>query len=482
MDKNRENIDQILINALDKTEIPKDMDSRINPWKHQMMLALWGLVISSVLISTPQKAGIVQQTIGIILMLTGLRSFRRENKCFFAAWILTIFRAVLFTCVSAADASIYREIFHASAIGKVTEWIQPAVLAGIMISLWQAFEIEFRKAGHPADTAGFAIQLLIMAIAVFTYIFRMQLPLALILLLFAAVIAAFVFILKIPQKLENTGYIIKTTPVLVSNIVHIIILSCVFIAIVAASGIIWSGYAMKWTSVEDAQTSLTEAERAELREKLTDLEIPEKVVEDLSDDDLVQCQNAVRADIMKDDWNFSVARSSDTKHMRVTRVLIALNEDETEWKVIHHFCWVSDQRFSGNDAIRMEPADLQPIKGIVRKGPVTGRLLYTDPAGIVYEAPFAKLEFDQSPQPAIDFGNQTPSSYYAAFSWPKQGRDCRCYLSYCVEIEQPDIRIFSLAYYIHDTGAVRFPCQTALDYAKSPGFSAHEKFEQRISN
>ncbi|MBQ6551373.1 MAG: hypothetical protein IJL78_08205 [Lachnospiraceae bacterium] len=482
MDKNRENIDQILIDAIDKAEVPKDVDSRINPWKHQMMLALWGLVISSVLIGTPQVVGIVQQAIGIILMLTGLRSFRRENKCFFAAWILTICRVVLFTCVIAVDASVYKEVFHASAIGKVTDWIQSAVLAGIMISLWKAFETEFRKTGHPAGTTGFVIQLLVMAIAVFTYIFRMHLPLALILLLFAVVIAAFVFILKIPQKLENTGYIIKTTPVKVSNIVHIIILSCIFIAIVAASGIIWSGYKMKWDNVEDAQISLTEAERAELQEKLTDLEIPEKVVEDLSDDDLVQCQNAVCADTVKDDWYFSVARSNDTKHMRVTRVLIALNEDETEWKVIHHFCWVSDQSFSGNDAIRLEPADLQPVEGIARKGQITGRLLYTDPAGVVYEAPFPILEFDQSPQPAIDFGSQATSSCYTAFSWPKQGRDCRCYLSYCVEIEQPGVRIFSLAYYIHNTGAVRFPCQTALDYAKAPGFSAHEKFEQRISN
>ena len=479
MNNSRDNIDQILIDAIDKAEIPKDISSRINPWKRQMMLALWGLVISSVLIGTPQAAGIFQQAFGIILMLTGLRSFRRENKCFFAAWILTILRAILFTCLTAVDASVYREMFYASAVGKLTGWVPAAILAGIMISLWQALVIEFRKTGHPADTGAFAVQLLIMAIAVFTYIFRLQLPLPVILLMFAAVIAAFVLILKIPQKLESTGYIIKTTSVQVSNIVHIIILSCIFIVIIAASGIIWSRYTIKWTPAEE---SLLGVNRAVLMEKLTELEIPEKVAEDLSDDDLAQCQNAVRADIKKDDWYFSAVRSSDTKHMHVTRVLIALNEEETEWKIIHHFCWVADQRFSGNDAIRMESADLQPIEGIVRKGPVTGKLLYTDPAGTVYEAPFAKLEFDQSPQLAISFGNQALSSCYAAFSWPKQGTDCRCYLSYCVEIEQPDIRIFSQASYIHDTGAVRFPCQTALDYAKSPGFSAHEKFEQRISN
>ena len=479
MNRNSDNIDQILAAAIDKTVIPEASAGRINPWKHQMRFVLWGLVISVVLIGTPQAAGTVQQAVGIILMLTGLRSFRRENKFFFAAWILTICRALLFTCVTAVDASVYRETFHASAAGRLIDWIPAAVLAGIMICLWQALRTEFHKAGQPADTGGFVIQLLIMAIAVFTYIFRMQLPFAVILLLFAAVISAFVFILKIPQKLESAGYFIKTAPVQVSNTVHIVILSCVFIVIVAASGILWSGYTMNWTRTE---ASMNKGDRAVLVEKLADLEIPERIIEDLSDDDLAQCQNAVRADVLKDDWYFSAARSSDTKHMRVTRVLIALNEEATAWKVIHHFCWVSDQRFSGNDAIRMEPAYLQPVKGIAPKGDVTGRLLYTDQSGAVYEAPFAILEFDQSPQPPIDFGNQTPPSYYAAFSWPKQGSDCRCYLSYCVEIDEPGIRVFPLAYYVHDSGAVRFPCQTALDYAKSPRFSAHEKFEQRISN
>ena len=202
MNRNSDNIDQILAAAIDKTAIPEESASRINPWKHQMKFVLWGLAISVVLIGTPQAAGTVQQAAGIILMLTGLRSFRRENKFFFAAWILTICRALLFTCVTAVDASVYREAFHASTAGRLMDWIPAAVLAGIMICLWQALKTEFHKAGQPADTGGFVVQLLIMAIAVFTYIFRMQLPFAVILLLFAAVISAFVFILKIPQKLE----------------------------------------------------------------------------------------------------------------------------------------------------------------------------------------------------------------------------------------------------------------------------------------
>ena len=77
---------------------PADLSNEFTPWRSAMNRVLWGTALTTLTLNFLNLDTILP-AIGIIMMVLGYRTLRRENNWFKTAWIITVFRAVWF-CMS----------------------------------------------------------------------------------------------------------------------------------------------------------------------------------------------------------------------------------------------------------------------------------------------------------------------------------------------------------------------------------------------
>ena len=94
-------------------------------------------------------------------------------------------------------------------------------------------------------------------------------------------------------------------------------------------------------------------------------------------------------------------------------------------------------------------------------GAVSGRLLYDDDGGQVYEAPYYFLGERSFSYRSVFFGQSDVRRLFAAFSMPNEGKRHRGYLTYTAKEMQDGFIFDSWFNYTHQNSLFQYPVVTA---------------------
>ena len=299
------------------------------------------------------------------------------------------------------------------------------------------------------------------------------------LIILAAYIGILVELKHIAEKLEEAGYILEEQTVRISNG------KCVGCAVVLTVAGLFSAYLfldsyhMEWTMVKESQDPVSE----EIKDHLLSLGLPEDILNDLTEEDLLECKNARQVFVERDDYpmNDGVKVVSGTggytqysteypqKELKLSGAAIEL-EQKGQWKVIHHFRWNEDPGFRGTESLQIYPVYSGQKSGWTVNGGLTGQVLY-EKNGTSYTADYAVLQNENyNTRDGFPFYDMMEhSSIFAEFSMPRHGENCRGYVAYNMGNNEPDWWIDSWLNYTHQNTLVQYPVLSAAQSRKQGG-------------
>lgn len=253
---------------------------KINPWQMAMTQVLWGFGLSTITLNFLYLDYILP-ALGAVLLVLGFRTLRRENRPLRWCYILSI--AKLLVC-AAGDVLAALPV----KVELPGAYISTAVTLALYICLWRGMVEVSRAAGaeKPAAPAAGAMALF----------YALLLPLALIglqgWLLVMPILIVYAAILrnmwKLTRSLENMGYAITAAPVRLPGWAVLWGSLAAMLAAVLLTAFLGQRYPMDWHTRSDAPQSVP------IRQELLEKGFPERVLNDLTADEVAQLSGAVR--------------------------------------------------------------------------------------------------------------------------------------------------------------------------------------------
>ena len=392
---------------------PEGIVEEVTPWKRAWNRVLVGMALSTVTLNF-WLLDTILPAVGVVLMLLGFRSLRRENRWFRSCFVLTLLRAVHFFLLLLLNTTIWVSAGVLSALLVPLKWASLLLLLAVYVCLWQGLRAVREKAGLPprAGAAGGLViwYLLMCVLGVVEYGG---------LILVAALLAVYFLILRslfrCSRELDEAGYGIQSAPVRIPDgwVVKGLVL---LVLIGGACGYLFGNrYPMDWRPVEEtAQAGLED-----VRAKLLTLGFPEEVLNDLAPEDLEACRDGVEVVVDVTGETFS-EDGRGPEELRVTGVGVRLAGERERWVLIHHFLWTEDPGFYGTESVQLWPVYRDIPEGWIKAGEVTGRVLYSRD-GREYAAPYFSLGEQTFTSDSVFWGEQQSPYIFAAFSFPADG-------------------------------------------------------------
>lgn len=460
---NEDDFDSMLKTSLSEP-LPDDIAREVTPWRHAMDSALVGLAVNAVTVHF-LNLNYLLPTIGLILMLLGFRTLRRENGWFKACFVIAIIRAAGFFQSLILNATV----LQSATVPSLTA-LNLALVFLQFFCLWRGFKAVKERAGLPAR-AGAAVALMVwyLLICLLTLVEYNGTIIGIVL------IVSYFYILRnlfhLSKELDEAGYAIQAALVRVPNPIVVLAILAVLGVGMAWGYLFGSSYPMEWTAVGAGE----QAEVAEIKAHLAHLGFPEEILWDLTTQDVLACRGAlhVTADVLDHPVNDGrevvnhlgnsthIHTVYDVKELRITGVAVALPGEPEQWKIFHHFLWLLDPGFYGTESLQLWPTCRGGNSGWTQSGDVTGQVLYTLD-GQSYTAPYHSLG-SQSYTSSSVWGEQTFTDVFATFSLPHGGEGKRGYVSYAVAEMQPGALVDSWINYTHQQSWLQYPVMTAME-------------------
>lgn len=481
---NEQEFDALLEQSLSQLPPPDDVANAVTPWKKAMKWVLWGLGLSTLTLNFANLDTILGG-IGIILLLLGFRTLRSENRWFAAAFCLTILRAAQFFPATILQSTIWQEAIFAHSLFTYLTYVSLALAFLTMFCLWRALLAVQRKAGvEPGAKSAVALMvwyliLILLALMEFGGIVGT-----------IVILASYIFILrslwKLSSRLDEAGYAILPARIRIPDKALVIGLAGITAAGIAAGYLFFHQYTMEWTPVtQNEQPHLTE-----IRDHLAELGFPEHILDDLSEEDLAACENAIRVVVDVEDYpvndghevrkttgnHTTISTVYDVKELRITGVAVELPSDSERWKIFHHFQWLVDPGFYGTEAMQFWPAYYNTDRGWRQTSQFSGRVLH-DQGGITYTAPYHSLGEHTYNQNSFFFGKQVSTDVFATFSFPRKSENQRGYICYEIMPKQSGYIINSWVNYVHQRTWFQYPVKTAAEYRMTSSWSSDGPFK-----
>lgn len=462
---------------------PDEVVSTVTPWKKAIKRILTGMVLMTITLNF-WNLNYLLPLIGVILLLLGLRTLSRENGWLKACYRLTVLRAGLIILTLLLNTSVRFDAFWNSG----TQWgmtLGCGLLFGTVLCLWQGLRAIRKKAGLPADThSGAALLIWYGVTSVLAFMNYSGLILPLLMLIVYLLIIRSIF--KLSHSLDEAGYLVKPPPVRLPDWAVIAVIVGILAVGAAISYLFLSGYPMDWQPVETVESS----ERIEICEQLIQLGFPEEILDDLTDEDILACKDAVTVvvdtnsypvndgrEVMLGTENHRVYRTVyDVKELRITGIGVLLEGDRERWKIFHHFVWKVDPGFPGTESIQIWPV-WRLSEGWWNDGEVSGQLL-VDRDGQTYTASYAYLGNQSYTSNSFLFGGQPQNDLFAAFSLPRWGENKRGYVSYTVSEVSDGWIIDSWFNYTHQCSWLQYPVQSAMENQMSGSWNLNGVFKE----
>lgn len=469
---------------------------KINPWQMAMTQVLWGFGLSTITLNFLYLDYILP-ALGAVLLVLGFRTLRRENRPLRWCYILSI--AKLLVC-AAGDVLAALPV----KVELPGAYISTAVTLVLYICLWRGMVEVSRAAGaeKPAAPAAGAMALF----------YALLLPLALIglqgWLLVMPILIVYAAILrnmwKLTRSLENMGYAITAAPVRLPGWAVLWGSLAAMLAAVLLTAFLGQRYPMDWHTRSDAPQSVP------IRQELLEKGFPERVLNDLTADEVSCMAGAVRvyrqverlysdtdyrtittAHYMSDpdrplvfdrtitdvdgegERHYTyVYRVYDTLEQTMTHVAVELPEEDgvRRYIYIHHLTYDTQPSPRLTEALELWPAWQVEI-GWTPGGAVSGRLL-CERSGGEQTAPFYSLT-GGSQQITDIFGTRWEQQITALWTRPAHAEKIRAYVLYDALRLEDSWVIESWTNYARQTAPV-YPYRDAITLWRSYGSDAYD--------
>lgn len=431
---------------------PDDVAHEVTPWRTATDRALVGLTLN-LLILNFLRLNYILPAIGVICMLLGFRTLRRENGWFRGCYVLTILLAVRYFPLLVLNATIYQKAVYELPFFSVLTVLNTGIGFALIVCLGNGFRKVQRKSGLPAH-AGRAFAL----IAWYALICLLALLQYSGIILGVGLVAAYIFciraLFKLSKELDEAGYAVQAAPVRMRDRTLVGVILALLAVGTAVGYLFLNHYPMKWTAVESSGCAQVE----EIKTQLASLGFPEEILDDLTAGDIQACEGALR--VVVDVHDSSVGRD-DVPMLRNTGIAVELPGEREQWKLFHHFRWLEDPGFYGTESIQLWPADHSEGWSFV--GEVSGQVLCTKD-GLTYAAPYYSLDRGTYVYNSILWGENTSDDIFATFSMPGRGEEYRGYISYAVQETQDGYLMDSWVNYTHQQTWRQYPVLTAKQH------------------
>ena len=452
----------------------------ITPWRQAVHRILWGMALCGITFRF-LLLDYILPTVGVMMILLGFRTLRRENRWFMAGYIAATVRAASSVFTLILNATLWAGEFYDSAAGEWLTILGVCITVFHALCIWGGFRAVRQRVGVEETSNGFwlviyYILLTVLAIAEFEG-----------LIVVAALLVVYILLLRSLWKyaalLDEAGYAVQASPVRLSDRSLTLLLTAVTAIGIGCGYLFCNQYPMDWTPRE-----VISAEAAEIKADLRQRGFPEYVLDDLTEEDILACRGAKTVYVEKDEEAFNkgvqitesdgnatyIHTEYPVKELLVTHVAVRPAEGNT-WLVFHHFLWQKDPGFRGTDALKIWPT-YQSCDGWAKGSYLSGQVLH-DRKGVSYAAPFYDLE-EKTYTAASFFGAYETTDIIAAFSLPAQGDNCRGYVCYDMEMVEEGWVINSWCNYFYQQ-MPSYPLQSAQDYALSVGGGSNTFFKNR---
>ena len=444
---------------------PDDLIPQITPWRKAINRVLWGCALTAITLNF-LLLNYLLPAIGLVLMLLGFRTLRRENRWFRLCYVLSALRCALTGYSLIRNTTVFPAATWEGALGGISLLL----LFAVFFALWQGL-CDLRDGSGLELPTGNAAALLVW--------YGVICVLALLgvsgLLPGAVMVVAYILILRnlfrLSGALDEAGYAIQAAPVRLSDR-WLTTLLAALLAVGMALGYLFGGsYPMDWAE----QNTDTAAEVQEIKDHLMALGFPEAILDDLTDADVLECAGAkqVVVDVMDHPANRGrqvVNRNNvrteyrtvyDTKELRITGIAVELPGEYEGWKIIQHFQWLENPGFYGTESIQLWPAG-RLNEGWSQSDDLTGRVLY-DENGKTYAAPYFYLGEEVYTSNSMFWGTTQNQDLFASFSLPDRGENHRGYVSYTIWERMDGYIVDAWINYTHQMTWWQFPVRSAME-------------------
>lgn len=445
----------------------------VNPWRNAMNRILWGMGLVTVTLNFLSLDTILP-TIGMLLMLLGYRTLRRENGWFRCGYVLVIIRTLWLLVHIFFDSTIYSGDFEATNFAITGSYLQLVIGFLHLICLRSGIRSVQKKAGMEPH-AGSATALLVWY-TIITVLALINFEGYSVYVLLIAYICILRGLFKLSKELDDAGYAITAAPAALRDQTVLIAYTAVIALLLIIGYTCFSQYPMDWTVRKESN---------ETHQELLDLGFPEYVLNDLTEEDILACQGAKKVYVdteelpASDGYEVYEERSDGyyiytdykAKELLVTAVAVEPENPEDDWLIIHHFLWREDPGYRGTEAIQIWPTYMKN-EGWISAGYLSGRVLY-DEDGNTYTAPYQRLD-EISYSYTWFFGQTDSTDIIATFSLPRRGENCRGYICYGVKSVEEGWLLNSWCNYFYQQTFLQFPVHTAEEAVLSHNFGYSE--------
>lgn len=457
-----------------------ELVAAITPWRTAMNRILIGTGLMTISLNFLLLDTILP-AIGMVMMLLGFRALRRENRWFALGYGITVLRTAYSLVWIFLKATVFYETAQASPAALWAQYVIVAANLLQVLSLTQGIRAVRRKAGSDAYAGG-ATALLVMNILMTVLAFWNYSG-----ILVWGFLAIYILTLRalwnLSKALDDAGYTVEATPILVSDrAVKIFYTTAIFLCLTIGY-LFFSQYPVQWQEAQPQPQSHMQLEA---------LGFPGYVLEDLTDEEILALQDArtvyVQTEELAVNDGIRVSRTEDNvihvhteypiKELLLTHVAVELADGET-WMVFHHFLWSKMPFYRGTEAIKIWPA-YREGEGWAKGTHLSGRILY-DRNGTTFSSSFYSLE-ERTFTSNTFFGPKQNTDLIAAFALPLRGKKCRGYVCYDMKMREEGWSINSWCNYFYQTRP-NYPIQTADDFAMSGfilGESAFRKCQSAL--
>lgn len=435
-------LDSLLGEAVDAAP-PEDVVRAVSPWRKAMAQVLWGLGLTSITFNL-LALNYILPGLGCALMLLGFRTLRGANRHFRLAYYSAALRCALQILALGLGATAIRSGDLNAALAVVS-----AIASfGVALGFWYGL-MEAKAAAGLEPRAPAAGWLMLWYAAIYVLALASLLLGGSLSILGALMIAAFVAILvslvKLSRQLDEAGYAIEAAPVRLTDgrLCALLILAA---AAAMALGLLCFGrYHMDW----EAQPERGE-EAAAVAEELLELGMPDYVLADLSDEDILLCAGAEAVDARVFEFPLD-----DGSTLRSTGVAVRMPEEQSwyeHWLLIQHFDWQGEARFPGTEGIVLWAANRVSHWWLDLKNPPHLRLLYDEDGESLAAAP------------AVSEPGEDGYTFSFGFSYPRGAEGARGYVCYSIEADSAVKTIVDSGInYLHQSALPQYPARTALE-------------------
>ena len=469
---------------------------KINPWQMAMTQVLWGFGLSTITLNFLYLDYILP-ALGAVLLVLGFRTLRRENRPLRWCYILSI--AKLLVC-AAGDVLAALPV----KVELPGAYISTAVTLVLYICLWRGMVGVSRAAGEekPAATAAGAMAVFYAVLTVLALIgvegWLLVLPM---LVLYILLLRSMV---RLSRSLADTGYAITAAPVRLPDAAVLWGGLGVLLAAVLLAMFLGQRYPMDWHARDDAPQDET------IRQQLLTKGFPERVLNDLTADEVAQLSGAVRvyhqterlysntdyrevtlSRFLRDpphtlqyDHTLTetddagnrtyryVYRVYDTLEQTMRHVAVELPEEDgvRRYIYIHHLTYDTQPSPRLTEVLELWPAWQMEI-GWTPGGAVSGRLL-CERSGGEQTAPFYSLT-GGSQQITDIFGTRWEQQITALWTRPAHAEKIRAYVLYDALRLEDSWVIESWTNYARQTAPV-YPYRDAITLWRSYGSDAYD--------